>query len=225
MLAVAVFILSLLSVEGAPATLPADMLRTWYVQLADSDPDVRERARIDLMGIERGQLPHLRQIVADTRPIKAAQAAVLYDIVSHVFMATEPYEANPRAGFLGVRLPESLDAEALVTGRVPGFCAYRMLQDGDVIVGIAELPGVKFPSRTQFTNAIRAIPAGTRLTLHILRNGQNKSVALRLDARPTASDPPNSMSDLENDRKEKADAYWARHFAPLLPEHVTNASP
>jgi len=95
-----------------PATTQSsDQIRAWYLQLADRDPEVREQARINLMGIKRRDLPALEKVVADSRPVRASQAAVLYDIVTHVHMAGEPYKVAPNTGgFLGLRGLQTWDS-------------------------------------------------------------------------------------------------------------------
>ena len=83
--------------------------------------------------------------------MQASQAAVLYDIVMHVHMAGEPYQAaETMGGFLGLRETRDWTSPpgVAITTRIPGFCAYRMLREGDVIVGIEEFPGWSSPTST-----------------------------------------------------------------------------
>src|SRR5438874_2391396 len=125
-------------------TRPTDQLAAWFSDLANKDASVREQARVGLMGISRADLQTLRKLVETNRPLAPSQAMALHEIVTQVHQATEPYEAvEDRPGFLGVPLPRiasaiGLDANdddsqagVLVTDRIPGFCAYRFLQNGD----------------------------------------------------------------------------------------------
>ena len=221
-----------------PATSPAqqsiDSVRTWYFQLADRDPEVRERARISLMGVKRKDLAALEKVVAENRPVQASQAAVLYDIVTHVYMAGEPYRAAETAGgFLGMRWdPSERDfwddpPGVIVSQRLPGFVAYRMLRTGDVIVGIAEMPDLQFATRTDFTSVMQRVPPGTTLTFVVLRGGKRQHVPIQLDARPVVAlqgQPPDLMSAFEAERQNKAEEYWGRAFAPLVGDQSVSAA-
>jgi hypothetical protein len=214
----------------APASAPsaADAVRTWYLQLADPDPDVREQARINLMGIKRRDLAALEKVVAENRPVQASQAAVLYDIVTHVHMAGEPYQTiETMGGFLGLR--EMRDWESppgvMITTRIPGFPAYRMLREGDVIVGIEEFPEHEIAGFTQFINVMRQMPAGTTLTFNVLRGGNVQKVPITLGHRPLAAagNDAAAMALLESTRQSKADEYWASAFAPLVEDKSASA--
>src|SRR5688500_12404510 len=91
---------------AAPAQEP-ELVRSMRVALAglaDSDPRVREQSRIQLMGMERRNLPAFQQVVERSRPLRPAQAVALREIVNHVYLAGEPYVANEHQGFLGVKL-------------------------------------------------------------------------------------------------------------------------
>ena len=229
-------IVALLSLGAAPASQPAgapapsagEALRTWYRQLADPDPDVREQARINLMGIKRRDLATLEKVVAENRPVQASQAAVLYDIVAHVHMAGEPYQTiDTMGGFLGLREMKDWDSPpgVMITTRIPGFPAYRMLREGDVIVGIEEFPDHEITGFNQFIALMRQMPAGTTLTFRVLRGGNVQKVPITLGHRPAAAagNDVTAMSLLESTRQTKADEYWARAFAPLVEDKSASA--
>ena len=150
-----------ISVASSPLDLALELRR-----LADRDPIVRESARLELMGLRADDLPRLRAAAISLRPLRPAQTAALHDIVTHVRLAddtgtldhlTDPADAaatetalpsdssqGSTGGFLGVRLPDTLqytdpDANsqgAIVAGRIEGFCAYRYLRDGDLILAV-----------------------------------------------------------------------------------------
>jgi hypothetical protein len=213
-----------------PATTQSsDQIRAWYLQLADRDPEVREQARINLMGIKRRDLPALEKVVADSRPVRASQAAVLYDIVTHVHMAGEPYKVAPNTGgFLGLRGLQTWDSPPgiVVDVRIQGFCAYRMLREGDVIVGIEEMPGIQFSTSNELTGVLSGVDPGTTLTFRVLRGGTIQRVPIQLDARPDAAvlgRPNDAMAMLESDRQNKAEEYWSRAFAPLIEDESVSA--
>jgi hypothetical protein len=96
-----------------PTTAPAGdaRIRQWFDELTDTNPSVRDRARVALMGIKPEELGALRDIVDAARPLAPAQAAVLHDVVVHVYVGAtgggigtgRPF-AMRRSGFLGVLL-------------------------------------------------------------------------------------------------------------------------
>ncbi len=221
------FIFSLLGLTVAPATVPSDSIRGWFNQLADSNPDAREQARINLMGLSRADLATLRQIVAETRPLRASQSAVLYDIVAHAYSAGEPYDSREVGCVLGVQLAPSEDPPGVrVAERFPGFCAYRYLRDGDVIVGVAELPGVVLNAPRALSNVLSQLRGGTRVSLQVLRNGQTQSIPIRLDACPAGADLEQGIRLLHERREQRATEYWTKNFAPLLDDQgITSADP
>lgn len=229
------------SPAAAPATQPADPVARAFANLCHTDPKVREAARIELMGLPRNRLPALEKIVADSVPLMPQQAAALKEIVTHAYLAGEEYESSSRDGFLGVRPVEAVvnfkpgpvlidedDRDAVrgvvIMERIPGFCGARWLQDGDVILGIAEKPTVEIRGVTEFTLAVRTIGAGGTVTFQVLRQGQVIQVPMVLDSRPSALEfavgGPNPLGDLAAERKRRADDYWERAFAPLLKEGV-----
>jgi hypothetical protein len=221
-------------------TRPSDQLTTWFYDLANKDASVREQARVGLMGISRDDLQTLRKLVETNRPLAPSQAMALREIVMQVYESTEPYEAvKDEPGFLGVPLRDAsivLDstdddtqAGVLVTDRIPGFCAYRFLQNGDVIVGITDSPGKAIRKATDLTEIIKLYRGGDTIHMEILRGGQKMTVAIKLDARPNwapmqiaiPAGPigPNmvvNQQDAIRERQRKADEYWDQTFAPLL---------
>src|SRR5438045_6545092 len=129
-----------------PATRPANAIATWFGDLANRDPAVREKARSNLMGLKRDDLRALRNVVKESRPLAPSQAIVLRDVVMHVFLTGEAYAGNRRSGFLGVQLvsnfpvgdgTEPPEPGVVVVHRMPGVCAVRALQDAAMRLGVA----------------------------------------------------------------------------------------
>jgi hypothetical protein len=214
----------------APTSQP-DKLATWFYDLANKDASVREQARVGLMGISRDDLQTLRKLVEANRPLAPSQAMALREIVSQVYQATEPYQPlEDKPGFLGVPLrdmivPDSTDEDAqagvLVTDRIPGFCAYRFLQNGDVIVGITEAPGKPMRKSTDLSEIVKLYKGGETIHMEILRGGQRMTVAIKLNARPVWAVQANInqiplQQDEIRERQRRADEYWDQNFAPLL---------
>jgi hypothetical protein len=220
-----------LEFSRAATTRPSDQIASWFSDLANKDAAVREQARVNLMGISRADLQTLRRLVEANRPLAPSQAMALREIVVQVHQSTEPYEPVPdRQGFLGVPLRDVtmvLDgtddegqAGVLVTDRIPGFCAYRFLQNGDVIVGITEAADRPIRKGTDLTEIIKICRGGDTIHLEVLRAGQKVTVPIKLNARPTwAVQGLNQIPTYQDEireRQRKADEYWDQTFAPLL---------
>lgn len=142
---------------AAPTTQPIADVQRWFDGLADADADVREASIQKLMALTRDDLPTLRQAVAATKQLELTQTTALHDIVIHVYLSGETYEANGAQGFLGlmqsndlvdgfvvVKVPEEAVAGEAAAGaerrgvpvgnRLAGFCGYGALRTGDVIL-------------------------------------------------------------------------------------------
>ncbi len=215
-----------------PTTKPSDPLTSWFQDLANRDASVREQARINLMGISRPDLERLRKLVETSRPLAPSQAMALHEIVDQAFQATEPYEPiEGKVGFLGVQFPtpsvvlDGADDDSqtglLVAKRLHGFCAYRFLQDGDMIIGIAEASDHPIRAFKDLTEIINGCTGGDTVHMQVLRGGQKVEVPVKLDARPNWASPvppvvPTVIEDAIRERQRKSDAYWDQNFAPLL---------
>ncbi len=195
------------------------------VDLSNMDDATREQARIELMGIARDDLPLLRRIVTEMRPLQPNQNAVLRDVVEHVYLAGEAYESDG-FGFLGViQSPDDPAADeegyspVIVVGRVPGFAAYRMLQDGDVITAINDHFPRKMHNNAELRASIGLRHAGDIVHLSVLRQGKNIDVPIKLSGRPIELNlvqAATRLEQLKNERQDKADKYWEDHFEALL---------
>jgi C-terminal processing protease CtpA/Prc len=249
--AVAVSILWLLlagiSLASPPTTKPVatDQITTWFKDLANPDQAVRQKARVQLMGISREDLAKLRTIVEKSRPLAPSQAAALHDIVEQVFLAGEPYPEFPnRPGFLGVRFENPVymvlqgngeqqeNSGVVVAACIPGFCANQFLQSGDVIVGVNAAAMTPIRTKEDLMQSIGDASAGDEVRLQVLRGGQEVEATIKLNARPLwapqaarpivqpappfVGAPPKTTDDEIRDRERKADEYWDREFAPLL---------
>ena len=99
------------SAQSQPATNPSTQsvefsasspYRGWFSKLADSDARIREQAQVELMGMNAGELPAFHRLVETSRPLAPSQAAVLQDIVEHVFLQSAGYDgANGSTNALG----------------------------------------------------------------------------------------------------------------------------
>jgi hypothetical protein len=212
-------------------------IRQWFTDLDDPDASVREQARVGLMGMKRRDLPAFQKLVGDSRPLAPAQAAVLRQLVMHVYLAGEPYETTGAQGFLGVRMQDtSVRVPAVDRGdpatpgvtpavgvviveRMPGFVGARMLLDGDVILGVTERQDIRMLGVFEFQTVVQSILPGDTVHFQILRQGQVIRVPITLDPRPAESEPV-ILQHLIQERQNKAEAYWDRTFAGLVKERV-----
>lgn len=220
----------------APATRPtADIasIKRLVTGLADNRYETREACRIELMGLKRTELGMLRDAVKMSLPLEPDQVNVLRDIVMQIYLAGDDYETEPGA-FLGISLAGpmreetqgllSINRGVAVVSCVPGFCAYRMLQSGDVILSMTTGDGkIVFESpdpEERFRPAVMAVGPGNTVTFEVLRQGRIISVPLTLDRRPRGVENSGFIQQFTNDRAVAAEAYWKKDFASLLNEPV-----
>lgn len=187
------------------------------------------------MGLQSADLPTLHMVLADASSnLLPSQKVYLHDIVKQVFLAGLEYEpAEQMMPFIGISRPERWDLNPnddppadvpigiTFATRIPGFSAYRMLRDGDVLISIEEAPDVRFTSFPQFTGTIGRFHAGDVITLRILRSGEPLRVPIKLLAKP--ADTVNVIPWLER-REAAADLYWQKYFQPIVKDDVQMVS-
>lgn len=213
-----------------------NQIAAWFTELANRDSSRRDAARQNLMGLSRADLPTLRAIVQKNHPLAPSQAAALRDIVTQVFLSGETYNPVPQHAFLGVTYqgyvpgaPADIDdgnpqAGVVVTDRIPGFPAYRALQNGDVIMGATEM-GDDIISRTdELQGLINTYHDGDTIHLKILRAGQTIIVPVKLCAHPDWD--THQFLDIRQvpevrKRQLKADDYWDANFAQFIDDSVS----
>lgn len=224
--------------QAQVADAPEDeqSIRDAFNDLGHPEPEVRDAARVRLMGMGRPQLETFQQIVKESQPLMPSQAAVLREIVGHVYLSGETYESEGTAGFLGVRMQEvtltTPSPEAgpalggrypvgiVIVDRMPGFSASRMLLDGDVVLNIVERPVVAL-RLLEFSAIVRETRPGETIHFELLRQGQVIQVPITPGPRPVAAEPNfGNMQELLNERQEKFEAYWQKTFKPMLDESV-----
>ena len=218
----------------APATAPAPPVAAWFAQLGDPDPTVRDAAREQLMGLSVDALPVLREVVR-AGPVRPAQAAALYEVVRHVLLAGEEYDADdarPDRFIMGQSWPtavrEAADRPGVpVVDRWPGFPARRAFRDGDLILGVysdprappAQPPDMPTRQVDDLVSAMRDCPTRPRLTFAVLRDGRPIRVTATMVAEPVQTFNRRAAATVAFllDRQRRADDYWAAQFAPLVP--------
>jgi hypothetical protein len=217
--------------RAAPNPLPdaaaSNGVRRWFTELSDDNPSVRELARRKLLMLTRADLPGLREVVKERSPLMPAESEVLRDIVTQIYLAEDPYEGDNAHGFVGVMFDLEQDFEDLPTDgvevrhRMPGFCASRWLEDGDVILSVGNSDLIR--SHEKMTDAVKSNSAGQSITFEILRCGRLIRVPVVLDARPIELMPGDSatIASFIAKRQESANTYWEENFQPLLEDPVS----
>jgi len=201
--------------------------------LASPDAAVREASQAQLMRLTRPDLQALEGLLERSRPLAPSQAAALRQIVREVYLAGEDYEKDATKGFLGILMDKSalgtrdlqqpsdvvLVPGVVVEDRIPGFCASRMLRDGDIILGTSE-PAQVFNSPSDLQFAIAGLEPGSVVRLQVLRQGQLMEVRVTLDSRPLEADGIDSAEGFRDRRTKKFDEYWQANFANLLKQRL-----
>jgi hypothetical protein len=237
-----------------PATQPASAstLQRQFADLAHADGAVRDRAFAGLLCLTRDDLPALRRVVEQARPVAPSQAAALRDLVAHVYLSDEPYAGEPRAGFLGLLIPtlDSVDVRRAeqpevfeitdnaqnggiralpstgvpIEYRIPGFCAFRALREGDIVLGIVKPTLRRLRDWSELSMSVRSFRAGETLTLEVVRQGVVTTVPVTLDARPLVPAESIWQDEILPAREAAAQAYWNEHFARLVDERSADAA-
>ena len=230
------------SLTDLPATRPVSQVQRWLEELTHPESAMREQARLQLMGLGREGLGELRETADRLRPLSPAQAAVLHDIVIHVYIGggvglggSERGPVFRKSGFLGVLLEpmqsgagipvqpnEPIDFNHFGGGGVliketwPGFAGFRFLRVGDVVIGTGGAEPMRAPTLTELKAAVSSTMPGRVLELQVLRQGRVVVVPIRVTARPPWAEDELSTRQMQNRRVMRAEAYWRFAFAPLL---------
>jgi hypothetical protein len=244
--AAAVLVLLVGGTTVPPATSPAvdPAVRAAFDRLADPDPDVRDAAREELMGLSPDEgLAKLLAVVRAAAPLRPEQACQLREIVCHVYLTGENnYPAigdgsgaagfTPRSFVIGIHwLGGATEERRLgvpVGERWPGFPARRLLRPGDMITGVSSDDAGQHPpppvlptrSRVELIDQVReAAGMHDKVVLSVLRDGRSIRIPVTLAPRPAATGEGQALIEAENfflDRQQKADNYWRETFAPLV---------
>ena len=231
----AILVVAVSSFAKPPATQPSSEIERSFTELTNDDPNIRDLARIHLMGLSRADLEKFREVVEKSRPLAPSQSAALHDIVVHAFLAGEPYEKNLGIGFLGVTLgdlhqpavvaadedgqaPPTQGVDGVMIMRcVPGFCAFRFLQANDVVLGVLGQDLIATPGRNDLREKVQETLPGDTITLQVLRQGKVIRLSFKVDGQPREAEVPGMDIDtFVNPRLIRAEEYWQQKFAPLL---------
>ncbi|MDP9172481.1 MAG: hypothetical protein M3O30_01265 [Planctomycetota bacterium] len=216
-----------------PATRPAEhpstaQLQSWIIDLGNDDSEIREKVTQALMSLGREDLVRLRDAALLQKDLLPGQINALHDVVTQVFLATEPYTPLPNA-FLGLRWPsppmgDANSAGIAVYDRIPGFCAYRMLRPGDMIVKVQEQPLLDMHDLSQFTGFILAHQPGDTLHFDVLRAGSIIHVPIVLDAKPQDLGLGVDFHEWTAGRMKKVDEFWQTTFGGIDHDAVASTT-
>ena len=208
------------------------LLKNLIAQLGSDNPQLRDEARVQLMGLQRADLPALRAAALAQSPLLPGQVEQLREVVTQVYLSGEDYHKNPAdpRGFAGLRWGMDVLNETFSTGipvqeRIPGFPAFRVLQTGDIITQVMEHPKTPLQHIADFINVVHLMQHGDVVHLSILRSGRTMSVALPLDFVPVDLDQ-HVVEDgwIDNwilARNQRAEDYWNSEFWAIDPSVAT----
>src|SRR5262249_13857590 len=102
----------------------------------------------------------------------------------------------------------------------------RSLLDGDLVLSIVERPDLEMDSPDSFISAVGPLPPGKVLHLVIVRQGQQMTVPVTLDAKP--SELVNAVSEevieqFNSARVKVAEEYWDKEFSRLGDDPASSA--
>jgi hypothetical protein len=216
-------------------------LRKWIAQLGSDDPQIRRTALSKLMALNKADLPALQAAAISEHSLLPEQIAAIHQAVTQVFLSAQPFEfaADPRLdyGFLGIQMMSGAPSQppdgVLVWSRIPGFVAYRMLQQGDIIVKIIQkpaLPDLEMHRFDQFARIVGLMHAGDVLRLQVLRFGRPIDVSIPLDHRPLELTPEQDPAGVKrqqwvNARAQAAEEYWNHEFSAIDPAPPLSQGP
>lgn len=217
--------------DGKP--IDRDIAR-WLGQLSDRVPSVREAARDHLWSIDRDDLESLREAMVRNFTVAKAHAELLQEIVEQVYLAGESYDTVGRQGFLGVRFEAdqlaALDDPTIlpyfgveIHTLLPGLAGSKYLEIGDVIMAVkVGEQTYELANAHDMMTTIGGLPAGEKVTFHLLRRGKMLDVPAVLGARPAGLiEEPGVIEQFNADRESRAQDYWDEHFAPLFDGRIS----
>jgi hypothetical protein len=217
--------LAVIAAGAGPATRPVEVprekqLALWFMGLSDADATVRRDSRQKLLEMKRADLVELKKGLEPLAPLDEKMTAVLHDIVLHVWLRELAYAHDPM-GFLGITVGADRN-HVVVDNRMPGFCAYQSLEDGDLILDIEEHPLRQPAQREEFIDTVKECRPGEVVHFKVLRQGKELRVRVKLDGRP--ADPTDGanpwgyeqqVQELVGKRWAAAERYWQDSFGSV----------
>ena len=191
-------------------------------QLESHDPQIRDSAREELMLLTRDDLPALLGVARKAGRLSTMQISLLRDIVQHVYLTEIHQFKGNGIGFIGIPRPADFQDAAVIPERIIGYDGYRVLRDGDTIVGMQlqrnanrQMQTVK--SFVELQEFMKMTRPGDWLIVRIIRNGQPMEATLHLAGRDEANGRP-AIAGMTNQNPylQEAQMYWRDSFQPSL---------
>jgi len=223
--------LILCAAANLTAAPDSSLLKNLIAQLGSDNPQLRDEARVQLMGLQKADLPSLRAAALAQSPLLPGQIEQLREVVAQVFLSADDYRKDPAdpRGFAGLSwgtdvLNESFASGIPVQERIPGFPAFRVLESGDIITGVLEQPQTPLHKIGDFIAVVLLLRHGSVVHLSILRSGHPVLVALTLDDFPVDLDKHRNTVWVDNwilARSQRAEDYWNNEFWAIDPNIAT----
>lgn len=208
-------------------------LATWLTQLGDREPQTRQIARRNLLGLSSTDLPALRQIIA-TGHLTPAQLDPLEEIITYVSTRNTLIDerGDTASPFLGVSMAafpalrddaddNSPELGVVVDNRLFGYVAYRYLENGDVITALGRDGDLK-PTHTseELRAVVQTFSPGQTITVSLLRNGTPMTTRFAIDYAPQAAvektASPSQLEALIDRVRGDAQTVYDQQFRPLI---------
>ena len=159
--------------------------------------------------------------MASAQDAGSAAARYCADLRELVAVDSKPEAEAPEPPAAGEEIPPG---GVIISDRIPGFCGFRYLQNGDVVqavklqseLAIGDDHTIHIRAVTELQAVVRAHDPGDMITLRVLRRGKVTDVTLQLSAWPDAAVDQFAMDEFRRTREAEAEAYFKQVFAPMF---------
>lgn len=166
---------------------------------------------------EAGQMPRLVQV----------QVGGINEPRAFLGLGASPYvwQDQRQLAWLRGAQPGGAQGGSVVDAMIPGFVVGTLLDEGDVIVAMSDMTRGDQSPITEFNdllNAMRSMEPGEPVELLVFRGTRFERIILALDVRLPDNSATRRVAITSTSllATERASAFWAAHFEPLLNEGV-----
>jgi len=219
--AIAVGLLTLACAAGGkaqtasrPAEVKISSASEAYAALVSTDWGRRDAAQRFLMTMPAEERENVEKALFKTNDPEAE--ARLTAVAVHLYLKGETSLVG-ESGLLGITLSqETLAQESdgrilaaiAITDLQPGFPAAEVLQAGDRIIALNDIPFSTDTTIASFRETVMRVKAGTSIKLTIKRGAEVRDVMVKLAAAPEGGTA--ALMEFIQQRTEKIEAYRAR---------------
>lgn len=210
-------------------------------KIDDPDQRAREAARRDVLSLTTSELPELRAALAELarqHRLTPGIVRLAYDVTMHAyvreaklqFLDAQPPNVRTGEPFLGIMLGGDMTsstpgapAGVAVRSINPGFVAYEVLEEGDLLIAVRSHRGLERLSHFGNLQMIfQDLAPGDSVEFIIVRGGSVVRAALKLDERPESRLSGEARwQGAANEAQREAAAYWDEQIVPILPPPAT----